>query len=71
MADTNTDQPQPSGKPRRPPTVNRKANGKAPKDTPKEKQRPERLNFQDKQVIDYIRTATRDNVWYYRDRYEE
>uniref|UniRef100_A0A061RAU5 Gtp-binding protein lepa n=1 Tax=Tetraselmis sp. GSL018 TaxID=582737 RepID=A0A061RAU5_9CHLO len=26
------------------------------------------LTFQQKQQVDYIRTATRKNVWYYRDR---
>ena len=67
MADM-ADQSQSSTKPRKPPTVGRKAGGKPPKDTPKEKQRPDRLSFEDKQVIDYIRQATRDNVWYYRDR---
>lgn len=36
---------------------------------PAAKQRPAaKLDFQQKQAVDYIRTATRNNVWYYRDR---
>lgn len=27
-----------------------------------------KYSFKDKQMVDYIRTATRKNVWYYRDR---
>ncbi len=37
---------------------------------PVERQRPKaKLDFQQKQAVDYVRTATRNNVWYYRDRY--
>ena len=31
---------------------------------------PAKLSFKQKQVVDYVRTATRHNVWYYRDRSE-
>lgn len=26
------------------------------------------MNFEDKQMVDYVREATKKNVWYYRDR---
>ena len=29
---------------------------------------PAKLTFKQKQAVDYVRTATRHNVWYYRDR---
>lgn len=29
---------------------------------------PAKLSFKQKQAVDYVRTATRHNVWYYRDR---
>ncbi|DBB11066.1 TPA: hypothetical protein ACH3X3_006531 [Trebouxia sp. C0006] len=35
---------------------------------PTSQRRPAKLDFQQKQVVDYVRTATRNNVWYYRDR---
>jgi len=35
---------------------------------PTNQRRPAKLDFQQKQVVDYVRTATRNNVWYYRDR---
>lgn len=34
---------------------------------PTERQ-PAKLTFKQKQAVDYVRTATRHNVWYYRDR---
>ena len=37
---------------------------------PTEQRRPAaKLTFKQKQATDYIRTATRNNVWYYRDRW--
>ena len=46
-----------SGKP--PVAQQRKATGERP---------PAKLDFKQKEAVDYIRTATRRNVWYYRDR---
>lgn len=36
--------------------------------SPTKQRRPAKLDFQQKQVVDYVREATRNNVWYYRDR---
>lgn len=30
--------------------------------------KPAKLTFKQKEAVDYVRTATRHNVWYYRDR---
>lgn len=35
---------------------------------PTKERRPAKLDFQQKQAVDYVRTATRNNIWYYRDR---
>ncbi len=39
-----------------------------PKITPRRVPLQTGMTFEQKQMVDYVRTATRKNIWYYRDR---
>ena len=44
------------------------ASGTPPTRQGPSERKPAKLTFKQKEAVDYVRTATRQNVWYYRDR---